>query len=113
MTHYDIDTIMERHRISFDRFMKYSGRRFLWQALWHSFMPAPRPNWIFVACMMKSGSSYITRKLRNVTGYQQKAPVSYYVDMEHNIDIRMMDSMFRKNSYVSFTRPGNYTISNS
>jgi hypothetical protein len=107
MTHYDIDTIMERHRISFDRFMKYSGRRFLWKALWHSFMPTPRPNWIFVACMMKSGSSYITRKLRNATGYRQKSPVSYYVDMDHNIDIRMMDSMIRRRLVCQLHTPGN------
>jgi hypothetical protein len=56
--------------------------------------------------MPKSGSTYITQKLVSITGFQFGRFISYFLDMEQNIDLNMIPKFYNKNIVCQMHTPG-------
>jgi len=68
-------------------------------------------NHIFITCFPKSGSTYITKKLRDVTGYEDGKYVYYYLRNERELSkCRFIDNMSRHTVSQHHTRATEYNV---
>lgn len=110
---YDEDEIYAGHKETFDVFVNYSypsfGTRAFASRLKRMIVSSKRPRvpqWIFIACMLKSGSTYISGKVSNITGYEFNRPLIYFHDIEQNIDMRRADHLLNKRIVCQMETPG-------
>lgn len=102
----DREAIYQTHRRQFERYMANSRPLELLRTLFFTIKPSSTPPWIFIACMPKSGSTFISQKLASITGYSHARPISYYMDIEQNIDVRMVPRLLRKKIVCQMHTPG-------
>ena len=110
------ETIYSGHKRQVESFLKYSDPRFghrPFASRVKTFITTTRssrrprsPQWVFVACMSKSGSTYICNKLCSITGYKSMSPRSYFMDLEQTIDIRMVKHLLDMKIVCQMHTPG-------